>query len=190
MNASTGAVVEEIDYDEFGNVTSDTKPGTTPFGFAGGLYDPDTGLVRFGARDYDASVGRWTSKDPIRFGGGQINLYVYAGNDPVNHSDPKGTLSNGCYQSIVKGCEQGCQSACSPSACIDLCVGIAYVDETLNPGTYCPSQNNSDECVAGYVECTNTKQETYGYTVCAECLGICRGQGYWPAETWSGESCY
>ena len=31
-----------------------TQPGLSPFGFAGGLYDDDTGLVRFGARDYDA----------------------------------------------------------------------------------------------------------------------------------------
>src|SRR5271166_2808058 len=80
----------EIDYDEFGNVTNDTQPGTTPFGFAGGLYDPDTGLVRFGARDYDASVGRWTAKDPLRFGGGQSNLYGYVGNDPVTRRDPRG----------------------------------------------------------------------------------------------------
>ncbi|MCB9610787.1 MAG: hypothetical protein H6716_29655, partial [Polyangiaceae bacterium] len=35
-----------------------------PFGFAGGIHDADTGLVRFGARDYDAVTGRWTSKDP------------------------------------------------------------------------------------------------------------------------------
>ena len=48
VNTSSGAVVEEIDYDEFGNVTNDTSPGLTPFGFAGGLYDKDTGLVRFG----------------------------------------------------------------------------------------------------------------------------------------------
>jgi len=41
-------------------------------------------LVRFGARDYDPSVGRWTSKDPILFDGGQANLYVYVNNDPVN----------------------------------------------------------------------------------------------------------
>lgn len=61
-----------------------------PFGFAGGIYDPDTGLVRFGARDYDPSMGRWVSKDPIQFGGGQTNLYVYVNNDPVNRSDPSG----------------------------------------------------------------------------------------------------
>ena len=81
VNTSTGAVAERIDYDEFGNVTQDTSPGLTPFGFAGGLYDKDSGLVRFGARDYDASVGRWTSKDPLRFGGGTLNLYEYAASD-------------------------------------------------------------------------------------------------------------
>ncbi len=91
VNTSSGAVVEEIDYDEFGNVTNDTSPGLTPFGFAGGLYDKDTGLVRFGARDYDASVGRWTTKDPIRFKGGSFNLYGYVVNDPVNGIDPAGT---------------------------------------------------------------------------------------------------
>jgi RHS repeat-associated protein len=73
-------------------VTQDTSPGLTPFGFAGGLYDKDTGLVRFGARDCDASVGRWTSKDPIRFDGG-LNLYRYVLNDPINRIDPDGQIS-------------------------------------------------------------------------------------------------
>ena len=41
-------------------------------------------LVRFGARDYDPEIGRWTSRDPIGFAGGQANLFVYVGNDPVN----------------------------------------------------------------------------------------------------------
>ena len=87
-------MVEEIDYDEFGNVTNDTSPGLTPFGFAGGLYDKDTGLVRFGARDYDASVGRWTSKDPIFFAGDPINLYGYVSQDRVNDTDPSGEDPN------------------------------------------------------------------------------------------------
>jgi len=49
-----------------------------------------TTFVRCGARDYDPNVGRWISKDPILFGGGQSNLYVYAQNDPVNWVDPRG----------------------------------------------------------------------------------------------------
>jgi RHS repeat-associated protein len=79
-----------MDYDEFGNVLQDTNPGFQPFGFAGGLYDLDTRLVRFGARDYDAEVGRWTAKDPILFHGGYTNLYGYLLNDPVNYVDPSG----------------------------------------------------------------------------------------------------
>jgi len=61
-----------------------------PFGFAGGIYDPDARLTRFGARDYDAKVGRWVSKDPVLFNAGQGNVYVYVGNDPVNRRDPSG----------------------------------------------------------------------------------------------------
>ena len=69
---------------------SDTNPGFQPFGFAGGLYETDTGLVRFGARDYDASVGRWTNKDPILFAGGDSNLYGYVVENPVNFFDRNG----------------------------------------------------------------------------------------------------
>jgi RHS repeat-associated protein len=92
-------VIETIDYDEWGDVTSlvDTTCPTggaclnfQPFGFAGGIYEPITGLVRFGARDYNPQLRRWTQKDPIRFDGGQENIYTYASNDPVNFSDPLG----------------------------------------------------------------------------------------------------
>jgi RHS repeat-associated protein len=90
VNTSDGTLAQRIDYDPFGVVTSDTNPGFQPFGFAGGLYDADTGLVRFGARDYDAETGRWTAKDPIGFEGGDTNLYGYVGGDPVNRIDPVG----------------------------------------------------------------------------------------------------
>ena len=109
VNTSSGGVAEEIDYDEFGNVTNDTNPGLTPFGFAGGLYDSNTGLVRFGARDYDASVGRWTSKDPIRFDGGSFNLYGYVLNDPVDLRDPFGEFIQ--CSSPGSACQVECATA-------------------------------------------------------------------------------
>ncbi|HKO89768.1 MAG TPA: RHS repeat-associated core domain-containing protein, partial [Polyangiaceae bacterium] len=90
VNAANGTVAQRIDYGPFGEVVADSSPGFQPFGFAGGLYDSSTGLVHFGARDYDAEVGRWTSKDPIGFAGGQNNLYGYVANDPVNAIDPEG----------------------------------------------------------------------------------------------------
>jgi len=90
VNTVTGAIAEQMNYDEFGNVLSDSDAGFQPFGFAGGLKDPDTGFVRFGQRDYNPATGRWTAKDPIQFFGGDSNLYGYVMNDPVNLRDPSG----------------------------------------------------------------------------------------------------
>lgn len=90
MRASDGAIVQRMDYDSFGVVLGDTNPGFQPFGFAGGLYDDDTSLVHFGARDYDPETGRWLSRDPILFDGDDTNLYAYVGNDPINRIDPSG----------------------------------------------------------------------------------------------------
>jgi RHS repeat-associated protein len=84
-------IVKEIVYDTYGNIISDTNPTLSiPFGFAGGLYDADTKLTRFGYRDYDAYTGKWTAKDPIGFSGGDSNLYGYVLGDPVNLVDPSG----------------------------------------------------------------------------------------------------
>lgn len=103
VNAVTGAIAQRLDYDAFGNVLLDSNPGFQPFGFAGGHYDPDTKLVRFGARDYDPAIGRWTAKEPLLFSGLETNLYAYAGNDPVNFFDPEGLdiVSVGFYQAVI-----------------------------------------------------------------------------------------
>jgi RHS repeat-associated protein len=55
------------------------------------MRDTATGLVRFGARDYDPSIGRWTCKDPIGFEGGNASLYAYVNGHPISSSDPTGT---------------------------------------------------------------------------------------------------
>jgi RHS repeat-associated protein len=88
-----GTTAQSITYDEFGNQLSNTNPDFQPFGYAGGLTDYHTDLIRFGARDYDPSVGRWTSKEPLGFGGA-LNWYVYVSNDPVNWVDPSGLVKN------------------------------------------------------------------------------------------------
>ncbi len=103
VNAQTGAVVQELEYDTFGQVLSDSNPGFQPFAFAGGLYDSDTRLTHFGAREYDAELGRWTSSDPIGFAGGDSNLYGYVVQDPVNLIDPSGLYGFGDLWSDAKG---------------------------------------------------------------------------------------
>jgi RHS repeat-associated protein len=90
VNTSSGSVAQRIDYDAYGMVTYDSSPGFQCFGYAGGLWDPATGLVRFGARDYDSATGRWTLRDPIGFSGSQSNLYLYADGDPLDFNDPFG----------------------------------------------------------------------------------------------------
>jgi RHS repeat-associated protein len=69
VDTTTGTIVQQMDYDAFGNVIQDTNPDLPPFGFAGGIYDPDTALVRFGARDYNPQIGRWSGFAPasLRF---------------------------------------------------------------------------------------------------------------------------
>ena len=90
VNDATGNVVQSISYDEFGNVLSNTNTDFQPFGYAGGLYDVKTSLVKFGFRDYDALVGRWTAKDPVGFIYGYENFYSYCEHNPINLLDPTG----------------------------------------------------------------------------------------------------
>lgn len=72
--------------------TLGTNPWFQSLGYAGGLEDRATGLVRFGARDYEPATGRWTAKDPIGFAGEDPNLFVYASSGPVDLIDPDGLL--------------------------------------------------------------------------------------------------
>jgi RHS repeat-associated protein len=161
VNVATGAIAERLDYDEFGNILSTstdannclmTNPSTQcfpfqPLGFAGGLRDRDTGLVRFGARDYDPQLGRWTSKDPIRFDGGQTNLYVYSGDDPINEIDPTGRDAAPICGSpptpptppppppppppIPAVCEYPCDLGEGQAACVSCCFFFNFPEASL-----------------------------------------------------------
>ena len=88
---AAGNLIKLVQYDSFGNVLSDTAPWLyMPIGFAGGAPDRDTGLVRFGRRDYAPPQGRFTAPDPLGYTGRDPDLYEYAVDDPVNVVDPTG----------------------------------------------------------------------------------------------------
>ncbi len=134
VNVSDGSIIQRIDYDPWGNVTTDTNPGFQPFGFAGGIYDQHTKLVKYGYRDYDPITGRWLSKDPIRFKSGDTNNYSYVLNDPVNNIDASGLICVTCqgiqpknYVDGRKWCTYRCngKDIVAPGSVLDsqMCIG-------------------------------------------------------------------
>ena len=79
----------------YDNLCKGVKKGSMgvekPIGFSTGReYDKETGLYHNGYRYYDPMEGRFISKDPIEFKGGDANLYGYVGNNPINVTDPEG----------------------------------------------------------------------------------------------------
>ncbi|RZK45611.1 MAG: hypothetical protein EOO94_04085, partial [Pedobacter sp.] len=102
IRASNGQIVQQLTYDTWGKVISDSNPGFQPLGFAGGIYDSTTSLVRFGARDYDASVGRWLNKDPIRYEGGlnYLNRQTLEFSRYTNNPNDKASLNSSTVRSV------------------------------------------------------------------------------------------
>ncbi|MDF2958643.1 MAG: repeat protein [Paenibacillus sp.] len=131
---SAGATVKKLRYDSYGVLLSDSNPAfELLIGFAGGLEDRATGLVRFGARDYDAASGRWTARDPILFDSGQANLYAYVNNNPVLLRDPCGMFCIGgsAYEGIGGG-GKVCITDEGFSSCLEVGFGVGGGLE-LNP---------------------------------------------------------
>ncbi|WP_225308609.1 golvesin C-terminal-like domain-containing protein [Hypericibacter terrae] len=81
---ATKTVVWDRVQDPFGRQVSLTNSGgiDTTLRFPGQQADPDTGFAYNYFRDYDPTLGRYIQADPIGFVGG-INIYAYAGGNPV-----------------------------------------------------------------------------------------------------------
>jgi RHS repeat-associated protein len=93
LTDESGNIVNSYDYDEWGNVTSETEQISNPIRYAGEYYDPESGLYYLRARYYDPVLGRFISKDSVE---GDItnplslNLYTYCINNPLIYLDPSG----------------------------------------------------------------------------------------------------
>ncbi|MDZ4199030.1 MAG: RHS repeat-associated core domain-containing protein [Kiritimatiellia bacterium] len=87
----SGAWAAVYEYDPYGGLLRSTgdMAESNPFRFSTKFFDAETGLYYYGYRLYSPPLGRWLSRDPIGVVGGD-NLYVYAGNDPVDRLDPWG----------------------------------------------------------------------------------------------------
>jgi RHS repeat-associated protein len=83
---STGTQEATYTYDPYGTTTSSgTLAATNPYQYKGGYTDP-TGYIKFGTRYYNAAHATWTQQDPES----NTPNYTYAGDNPINDSDPSG----------------------------------------------------------------------------------------------------
>lgn len=92
---STGSVMNRYRYQPFGAQESELENVPNSLRFTARQWDSEAGLYYYRARYYDPAVLRFLSEDPIGLAGG-INPYAYAGNDPVNATDPFGLIT--CYR--------------------------------------------------------------------------------------------
>ncbi|MBG9587208.1 RHS repeat-associated core domain-containing protein [Cytobacillus firmus] len=88
-----GKVLNEYDYDVWGNIKSQTEQMSNPFKYTGQVYDEESGLYYLRARYYSPSLGQFITEDTYK---GDLtvplslNWYTYAHNNPLIYSDPSG----------------------------------------------------------------------------------------------------
>ena len=101
---SYGQITQEFKYDASGNIIPDTHAEAVDelFAYTGRMLDKDTGNQKHGQRWYDPPTGGWLSEDPSGFNAGDMNLYRYVGNNPVNYVDPSGLDWSG-FSSFMPG---------------------------------------------------------------------------------------
>jgi tripartite motif-containing protein 71 len=88
ITSSTGVIEASFTYDAYGNTTGTTGTAKTPLGFDREYTSSDTGLIYMRARVYDPATAQFLSVDPLA--GMTGSRYGYAGDSPLNYSDPTG----------------------------------------------------------------------------------------------------
>jgi RHS repeat-associated protein len=86
---TSGTVTGTFAYTSTGAPAGSTGTATSQLGYTGALTDPDTGLVYLQARDYDTATGQFLTRDPLE--AETVDPYGYAGEDPINNTDPTGS---------------------------------------------------------------------------------------------------
>ena len=94
--------VSQYEYSSFGQMKKITEKVVLPFLYTGARFDAENGFHYLRTRAYDPAVGRFVSPDVIDIAG-DINLYRYVNNNPVNYIDPAGTLLFTTVGAVVSG---------------------------------------------------------------------------------------
>jgi RHS repeat-associated protein len=134
---TSGKVRAQYDYDPYGNRSKISGDLDSDIGYAGYFHEAASGLELTVHRAYDPAHARWVNRDPIGEAGG-INLYAYAGDNPINYADPMGTNDRYTWCGGSDGffCKRLTNFACkeAPSACC----------ESENEGCYADMKTGCD----------------------------------------------
>ena len=90
-------IIARYEYDAFGSIRTQAGSSDNTHKFTGKEYDDDVKLYYYGARYYDAYIGRFISRDPA---GDGINWYVYCRNNPLGYVDPDGLATYNRYEAV------------------------------------------------------------------------------------------
>jgi RHS repeat-associated protein len=174
IDPATGTITHRY-LDPFGQTRTGTTPPTWPDNrsFLNGTVNSTAATVHLGARDYDPTLGRFLSVDPVMDPGDpqQNNGYAYGWNNPINASDPAGTrpacadegnCGGGSSPDVGDlGCGQYCGGAPPPGA----------PGSTIKPGGALTYSNPG-----AYVS-QRTRQKYGCDYVAGTCLGFMATQG-------------
>lgn len=141
LSNSAAVLANTYTYDSFGKVTASTGTLTNPFQYTSREFDSETGQYYYRSRYCDATMGRFTSEDAVRFLGG-VNFYSYALNQPTNYTDPHGFAPQGSC-----ACSQASPGIDKAKKCCSDTNPISTDDPGPNP--YSPCQNYMKVNAAG-----------------------------------------
>jgi RHS repeat-associated protein len=131
-----GGIPTEYTYDPFGTTTTSGAPSGSPFQY-GGRENDGAGLYYYRARYYQLQLRRFIHEDPIRLRGGDINLYAYVENDPLNRTDP---LGHGFCRWVAKKL-----ASLSIRGTVGSVIGVPLGLELLNPRPLNETQEELEE---------------------------------------------
>ena len=102
ISGETGTIQQRLAYDAFGNsmmvnTAFEANAGAAPdweYRYTGQRFDPETDCFQYRARGFNSHLGRFATRDPMRFGQG-MSFYRYIANRPLSATDPSGLCAVG-----------------------------------------------------------------------------------------------
>jgi len=144
LTDKAGAIKTQYVYDPFGSVTISGEISDNPFQYTGREND-GIGLYYYRARYYSPELQRFISEDPIRFKNEDNNFFAYAGNNPLNFTDPSGQTVVGAIGGIF-GLGVGCFIIHCSSLCDEHCLKLYPPDIATDLGGYDRNRDKRMRC--------------------------------------------